>query len=164
MSTPEGGRPCLSQITATRGKSTARARRAWVSLEHAALQVATGWHGVGNAIVRPFIELANKDTEASFRQVPDKDLACCEERALCFCAHVRSLGLAQHSTAQRFAPIKRELMMILLFASVLKPIPKPSETQVEPVNWLHDDAQQQRDRGGDVFVPRKGPLGAKRAP
>lgn len=53
--------------------------------------------------------------------------------------------------------------MIRLFASVLMPIPKSSETQVEPVNWLHDDAQQQRDRGEDVFVPRKGALAAKRA-
>lgn len=65
LPTPKGGRPCISQITATRRKSTARARRAWVSLEHAALQKATGWLGVGNAIVPHIIELGNKHAEAT---------------------------------------------------------------------------------------------------
>ena len=41
------------------------APRAWISLEHAALHVATGWLGVGDAIVPRSIVLGNEDAEAA---------------------------------------------------------------------------------------------------
>ena len=117
----------------------------------------SGSRGVGNAIGTHFIELAKKDAERHQRNLPDKDLAYFEEGAQYFGDYVRAV-----SWAQKFAMKNRELMMTRLIATVRSVIAKPFEARVEAVNCHHNDVQQERHFGQDVFVTRKGAVSAKR--
>ncbi|EIC28548.1 MULTISPECIES: RtcB family protein [Methylomicrobium] len=115
----------------------------------------SGSRGVGNRIGMHFIELARKDMEKFYIQLPDRDLAYFPEGTEHFDDYVQAV-----SWAQDFARRNRELMMHNLVAAVQAICPKPFTTDVEAVNCHHNYVQREHHFGHNVLVTRKGAVAA----
>jgi tRNA-splicing ligase RtcB len=116
----------------------------------------SGSRGVGNAIGTHFIELAKKDMQTHFINLPDQDLSYLTEGTRHYDDYIEAVGWAQ-----KFARTNREVMMHNLIAAVRSVIAKPFETHVEAVNCHHNYVQQERHFGQDVLVTRKGAVSAR---
>jgi tRNA-splicing ligase RtcB len=115
----------------------------------------SGSRGVGNRIGMHFIELARKDMEKFYIQLPDRDLAYFPEGTEHFDDYVQAV-----SWAQDFARRNRELMMQNLVAAVQAICPKPFTADVEAVNCHHNYVQREHHFGHNVLVTRKGAVAA----
>lgn len=115
----------------------------------------SGSRGVGNAIGSYFIELAKKDMQKFFINMPDKDLAYFPEGTEHFKDYVQAVGWAQD-----FARHNRELMMQNVIATIRAICPKPFDVNVEAVNCHHNYVQREHHFGSDVLVTRKGAVAA----
>lgn len=115
----------------------------------------SGSRGVGNRIGSYFIELAKKDMQRFFINLPDRDLAYFPENTKHFDDYVEAVGWAQD-----FAQRNRALMMQNVVAAILKITPKPFSADVEAVNCHHNYVQREHHFGSNVLVTRKGAVAA----
>ena len=117
----------------------------------------SGSRGVGNRIGRYFIELAKKDMEKWFINIPDKDLAYFPEGTDHFDDYVESVEWAQD-----FAFANRTVMMQNVIAAARAVLPVPFEAEVEAVNCHHNYVSRENHFGEDIFVTRKGAVRARK--
>lgn len=117
----------------------------------------SGSRGVGNAIGRHFIELAKRDMEKWFINLPDKDLSYFPEGTDHFDDYVEAV-----EWAQAFAMANRQVMMRHLIAAARNVIAKPFDADVEAVNCHHNYVTRENHFGENIFVTRKGAVRAAR--
>ena len=115
----------------------------------------SGSRGVGNAIGTYFIELAKKDMQRFFINLPDKDLAYFPEGTEHFKDYVEAV-----SWAQDFAQKNRALMMQNVIAAIQRITPKPLTVDEEAVNCHHNYVQREQHFDHNVLVTRKGAVAA----
>lgn len=115
----------------------------------------SGSRGVGNAIGSHFIELAKKDMQRFYINLPDKELAYFPEGTDHFIDYVQAV-----SWAQDFAQKNRELMMQNVVAAIRNIMPKPFTADVEAVNCHHNYVTKENHFGQNVWVTRKGAVAA----
>ena len=124
--------------------------RVWIMLH-------SGSRGVGNRIGRYFIELAKRDMERHFINLPDKDLSYLAEGTDHFDDYVEAVEWAQD-----FAFSNRRVMMENVIAALRGEIKKPFEARVSAVNCHHNYVSREHHFGEDVLVTRKGAVSAKK--
>ena len=122
--------------------------RVWVMLH-------SGSRGIGNAIGTYFIDLARRDMERWFIQLPDRDLAYLPEGSEHFEDYIEALGWAQ-----AYAARNRETMLSLILAALRRHLP-PFEVTSEAVNCHHNYVEREHHFGADVWVTRKGAIRAR---
>src|SRR6185503_6285499 len=112
--------------------------------------------GVGNRIGSYFIELAKREMQRWFVNLPDQDLAYLPEGSQHFDDYVEAV-----SWAQRYAMVNRELMMQQVIRALrgLGTLP-PFEASLEAVNCHHNYVAREHHYGADVLVTRKGAVRA----
>ncbi len=117
----------------------------------------SGSRGIGNRIGRYFIQLAKRDMERWFIQLPDDDLAYIPEGSEIFTDYVEALHWAQ-----AFAARNREIMMACTIDALRgnKQLP-PFDSGVQAVNCHHNYVAKERHYGEDVYVTRKGAVRAQ---
>ncbi|MBT5229347.1 MAG: RtcB family protein [Methylococcales bacterium] len=123
-------------------------QQVWVMLH-------SGSRGVGNRIGTYFIELAKKEMERWFIQLPDRDLAYLSEGSQHFGDYVKAVGWAQS-----FARLNREIMMDAVLASLAHELQRPIDATAQVVNCHHNYVAKERHYGKDVLVTRKGAVRA----
>jgi len=122
--------------------------RVWVMLH-------SGSRGIGNAIGTRFIELAKKDMERWFINVPDKDLAYIPQGSEHFGAYWDALKLAQS-----YAALNRRVMMRNTMRALAGHVPAFT-CDLEAINCHHNYVSREHHFGENVFVTRKGAVSAK---
>src|SRR5690606_39602439 len=111
------------------------ADRVWVMLH-------SGSRGIGNRIGSYFIELAKKDLQRWYANVPDKDLAYFSEGSEHFADYIEAVGWAQD-----FARRNRETMMAAVLG-VLARVGLPEFTITEEaVNCHHNYVEREHHYG-----------------
>lgn len=122
------------------------------------IMLHTGSRGVGNLIGKYFIELAKKDMEKWFINLPDRDLAYFPEGTDHFTDYVQAVHWAQN-----FARINRELMMARILEVLMQNAKIPLFTILEKaVNCHHNYVEKEHHFGANVFVTRKGAVRARK--
>lgn len=116
----------------------------------------SGSRGIGNAIGSLFIELAKKDMQRHFINLPHQDLAYLVEGSEHYNDYVFAVDWAQ-----RYARLNRETMMNNVIAAVRTVITKPFTLEMEAVNCHHNYVQKEQHFGQDVLVTRKGAVSAQ---
>lgn len=124
------------------------AGRVWVMLH-------SGSRGIGNAIGHYFIELARRDMERHFINLPDHDLAYFPEGTAHFDDYVEAV-----SWAQDYARANRDQMMGLVLAALARHLPAFAVT-TEVVNCHHNYVDREHHYNADVWVTRKGAIRAR---
>lgn len=120
------------------------------------IMLHSGSRGIGNAIGTHFINLAKKEMERFFINLPDKDLAYLPEGTEYFSDYLQAVGWAQG-----FARLNREVMMKNVIAAVATELGReltPSETAV---NCHHNYVNKEKHFGKEVWLTRKGAVSAK---
>nr|WP_312966661.1 RtcB family protein [Acinetobacter gerneri] len=120
------------------------------------IMLHSGSRGVGNAIGNYFIELARKDMQKHFINLPDKDLAYLVEGTEYFDDYWFAVGWAQ-----RFAMKNREVMMEASVQALRTIVPKAFNAKVEAVNCHHNYVDKEEHFGEEVLVTRKGAVRAR---
>ena len=123
-------------------------QRVWIMLH-------SGSRGIGNRIGTHFIELAKKDMERWFINLPDQDLAYFPQGAELYEDYRKAVHWAQG-----FARINRELMMAAAVEALAESVPKPFSCDCEAVNCHHNYVSEERHFGENVLVTRKGAVKA----
>jgi tRNA-splicing ligase RtcB len=121
------------------------------------IMLHSGSRGVGNNIGRYFIELAKKEMERWFIQLPDRDLAYLSEGSESFTDYVEAVYWAQN-----FARLNREVMMQKVISGLKqnKDLP-PFLLEERAVNCHHNYVELEHHYGENVFVTRKGAVRAR---
>jgi tRNA-splicing ligase RtcB len=122
--------------------------RVWVMLH-------SGSRGVGNRIGTHFIDLAKKDMQKWFINLPDADLAYIPEGSKYFGDYVEAVHWAQD-----FARTNRGLMLSAVVKEVEKATHKVEVTE-QVIACHHNYISRERHFGNDVWVTRKGAVSAK---
>ncbi|MCP5208433.1 MAG: RtcB family protein [Hahellaceae bacterium] len=127
--------------------------------EHQAVWVMlhSGSRGVGNRIGTHFIELAKKDMQRMFINLPDKDLAYLVEGADNFNDYVEAVEWAQD-----YARINRQIMMRNTLDAVAQSLGRPVIGEVEAVNCHHNYVNREHHYGKNVLLTRKGAVSARK--
>lgn len=123
--------------------------RVWIMLH-------SGSRGVGNTIGSFFIELAKKDMQRYFINLPDKNLSYLVEGSEHFNDYVEAVGWAQ-----RYALINRQLMMQSVLTALAEKLPNFQVTD-EAVNCHHNYIAKENHFDTNVWVTRKGAIRARR--
>jgi len=123
--------------------------RVWIMLH-------SGSRGVGNKIGSHFIELAKKDMERWFINLPDKDLAYIPEGSALFNDYLKAVHWAQD-----FAKANRELMMVAALGALSRAVPKAFTCDCGAVNCHHNYVSHENHFGQNVLVTRKGAVQAR---
>lgn len=118
------------------------------------LTLHSGSRGIGNKIGNHYIKLAQRECEAAFIQLPDRDLAYLCENTVGFDAYMRDLHWAQE-----FARHNRDEMMDRFIAEVRHTI-GVQDIELERINCHHNFTQIEHHFGHDVWVTRKGAIEA----
>lgn len=117
----------------------------------------SGSRGVGNRIGTWFIDLARRDMERWFIQLPDRDLAYFPEGAEHFRDYVEAVAWAQD-----FAATNRALMMDAIVSAVRGVAGVPPFTAAgEVVSCHHNYVAREKHYGENVIVTRKGAVRAR---
>lgn len=124
--------------------------------EHVWIMLHSGSRGVGNAIGNHFIEIARKDMQKHFINLPNKDLAYLVEGTEHFDDYWFAVGWAQ-----RFAMKNREIMMQSAIKALATIVPKPFQARLEAVNCHHNYVEKEEHYGEEVMVTRKGAVRAR---
>ncbi len=122
--------------------------RVWVMLH-------SGSRGIGNAIGTYFIDLARRDMERWFIQLPDRDLAYFPEGSEHFDDYVAAV-----SWAQSYARENRDRMMTLVLAALARHLTAFQPT-MSVVNCHHNYVEREHHYGENVWVTRKGAIRAR---
>ncbi len=115
----------------------------------------SGSRGVGNAIGRHFIELAKKDMETWFVQLPHRDLSYFPEGTEHFDDYVEAVDWAQD-----FAMTNRKVMMSHVIEAVRRELACEFQAELEAVNCHHNYVTRENHFGENIFVTRKGAVRA----
>ncbi len=115
----------------------------------------SGSRGIGNAIGCYFIELARRDMERWFIQVPDRDLSYFPEGSAHFDDYVTAV-----SWAQAYARANRDQMLTLVLAALARHVP-PFQVTGEVVNCHHNYVEREHHFDANVWVTRKGAIRAR---
>lgn len=115
----------------------------------------SGSRGVGNAIGRHFIALAQKEMERFFINLPDTDLAYLVEGTEYFDDYVEAVGWAQD-----YALANRSVMMRRVVAAARSALGVDFDAELEAVNCHHNYVQREHHFGENVLVTRKGAVRA----
>ncbi|HTG73511.1 MAG TPA: RtcB family protein [Terriglobia bacterium] len=117
----------------------------------------SGSRGVGNRIGTYFIELAKRDMQRFYVNLPDKDLAYFPEHTPHFDDYVEAV-----SWAQDFARWNRQLMMDAILGALRDSGEVPAfETAAEVINCHHNYVAREKHYGENVLVTRKGAVRAR---
>jgi len=123
-------------------------QRVWIMLH-------SGSRGIGNGMGSYFIDLARKDMERWFIQLPDRDLAYFPEGCEHFNDYIEAVDWAQ-----RYAFANRQAMLDLIIAA-LKSLMPPFEISTEAVNCHHNYVALENHYDANVWVTRKGAIRAR---
>ncbi len=115
----------------------------------------SGSRGVGNRIGSYFIELAKKDMQKWFINLPDQNLAYFPEGTDHFADYVQAV-----EWAQAFAAANRTVMMANTIAAAREVLGIPFEAEAEAVNCHHNYVTREHHFGENIFVTRKGAVRA----
>src|SRR5256884_5510666 len=117
----------------------------------------SGSRGVGNRMGSYFIEVARKDMQRFFINLPDKDLAYFSEGTGHFDDYVEAVELAQD-----FARSNRHLMMEQIVGAVRDSGEvRPFVTELKAINCHHNYVARERHYGQNILVTRKGAVRAR---
>ncbi len=117
----------------------------------------SGSRGVGNRMGSYFIELAKKDMQKFYLNLPDKDLAYFPEHTEHFGDYVEAVEWAQN-----FARTNRDLMMQqIIDAARESGEVRPFTAHVQAINCHHNYVARERHYGQNVLVTRKGAVRAQ---
>lgn len=119
------------------------------------IMLHSGSRGIGNAIGHYFIELARRDMERWFIQLPDRDLAYFPEGSEHFADYVEAV-----SWAQAYARENRDQMMTLILAALARHLPAFEVTR-EAINCHHNYVEREQHYNENVWVTRKGAIRAR---
>lgn len=114
----------------------------------------SGSRGIGNRIGRYFIEIARKDMERLFINLPDRDLAYFSEGTEHFDDYIDAVHWAQD-----YAMINRKEMMRLIIDTLKKQLPA-FKLEKQAINCHHNYVRKETHFGEDVYVTRKGAIRA----
>lgn len=117
----------------------------------------SGSRGVGNRIGTHFIELAKKDMQRWFIQLPDRDLAYFPEGTPHFDDYVFAVNWAQ-----RFAKVNRQLMMERVLLAMRETLKTSFDCEDQAVNCHHNYVQMENHYGENVWLTRKGAVSARK--
>jgi len=126
--------------------------RVWVMLH-------SGSRGIGNAIGQRFIELAKRDMERWFIQLPDSDLAYLPEGSEHYDDYIEAVEWAQD-----FAAENRAMMMyntLKAMSKVLGRDVEPDRSQPVAIQCHHNYVAREHHFGRNVIVTRKGAVRAR---
>lgn len=118
------------------------------------IMLHSGSRGVGNAIGRYFIQLAKKDMQRNWQNMPDKDLAYFVEGSEHFADYWEAVAWAQE-----YARINREEMFNLVVRAI-KPLLPDFSLEAKAINCHHNYVSLENHYGEDVYVTRKGAIRA----
>jgi len=116
----------------------------------------SGSRGVGNVIGRYFIELAKKDMEKWFINLPNKDLAYFPQGTEHFDDYWEAV-----LWAQEYARINRQEMMRLILDTLSKSELPPFQIINEAISCHHNYVALEHHYQSNVFVTRKGAISAR---
>lgn len=120
------------------------------------LMLHSGSRGVGGRIGSYFIELAKKDMERWFVQLPDRDLAYIVEGSELFADYWGAV-----SWAQKFAACNRAIMIDAAMGALQEHVPVAAWEGEEAVNCHHNYVSRESHFGENVIVTRKGAVRAR---
>ncbi len=119
----------------------------------------SGSRGCGNAIGSYFIELAKKDMQKWFINLPDANLAYLPEGTEHFDDYLEAVGWAQD-----YARSNRELMLKATLAALKGQKGIPGFTLLEEaINCHHNYVERENHMGANVWVTRKGAVRARKS-
>lgn len=116
----------------------------------------SGSRGTGNAIGTYFIELAKREAERWFIDLPDTDLAYLPEGSDLFNQYMLAVGWAQE-----YAAANRQTMLDLVLAALRRTMPVEFTTTAEAVNCHHNYVSRENHFGDNLLVTRKGAIRAR---
>jgi tRNA-splicing ligase RtcB len=116
----------------------------------------SGSRGIGNRIGQVYIELARRDMERHFIQLPDRDLAYLVEGTEHFEDYIEAM-----SWAQSYAAENRRSMMEAILAVLHEALP-PFGMGAVAVNCHHNYVSRETHFGAEAWVTRKGAVRAGR--
>jgi len=117
----------------------------------------SGSRGVGNRMGSYFIDVARKDMQKFFINLPDKDLAYLSEGTEHFDDYVEALEWAQD-----FARWNRHLMMEQIVGAVRDSSEvRPFAAELKAINCHHNYVARERHYGQNILVTRKGAVRAR---
>jgi tRNA-splicing ligase RtcB (3'-phosphate/5'-hydroxy nucleic acid ligase) len=117
----------------------------------------SGSRGVGNRMGSYFIDLAKKEMQKFYLNLPDKDLAYFPEHTEHFGDYVEAVEWAQD-----FARTNRDLMMQQIIDAVRESGEvRPFTAHVQAINCHHNYVARERHYGQNILVTRKGAVRAQ---
>jgi tRNA-splicing ligase RtcB (3'-phosphate/5'-hydroxy nucleic acid ligase) len=125
--------------------------------DHVWFMLHSGSRGVGNRMGSYFIELAKKDMERFFINLPDHDLAYFPEHTEHFDDYFEAVEWAQD-----YARTNRDLMMEQIVGAMRNSgeVP-PFDAEVKAINCHHNYVARESHYGENVMVTRKGAVRAR---
>ena len=125
----------------------------------------SGSRGIGNVIGRTFIELAKKDMERMFINLPDKNLAYLTEGSDVFDDYCEAVAWAQEYALRNRVSMKENIINALdkmMFGGPgLMTVGRSWDAVDEAVNCHHNYISREHHYGSNVWVTRKGAVSAK---
>jgi tRNA-splicing ligase RtcB len=115
----------------------------------------SGSRGLGNRIGSYFIDLAKKEMERWFINLPNKDLAYLPEGTQYYHDYVEAVHFAQD-----YAKMNRAIMFQLVMEAMKKIFPHVSIVETA-INCHHNYVEIENHFGENVFVTRKGAVRAR---
>lgn len=119
------------------------------------IMLHSGSRGIGNAIGRYFIELAQKDMAANNINLPHRDLAYLQEGSTYYDDYVDAV-----SWAQEYARRNRDTMLELTITAMTRFLPTFKVTK-EAINCHHNYISEEEHFGENVVITRKGAVSAQ---
>lgn len=119
------------------------------------LMLHSGSRGVGNRIGNYFIELAKKDMQRWFINLPDKDLAYLPEGTQHFRDYIKAVNWAQ-----QFAMSNRKVMMAQVIDALAQVLSMSFDANIQAVNCHHNYVGREHHFGKNVWLTRKGAVKA----
>ncbi len=124
--------------------------RVWVMLH-------SGSRGIGNRIGSHFINVAKKEMERHFINLPNRDLAYLPEGTENFDDYWRAVGWAQG-----YARTNRAIMLTHTLFAVSNVLGRELDIEGEAINCHHNYVSREHHYGENVFVTRKGAVRARK--
>lgn len=122
------------------------------------LMLHSGSRGIGNKIGSRFIEIARKDMERHFINLPDRDLAYLPEGTQHFDDYVKAV-----EWAQQYAMLNRKVMLRRLVDVMKKHFPQMEiDLENRAINCHHNYISREHHFGKNCIVTRKGAVRARK--
>jgi len=118
------------------------------------IMLHSGSRGIGNAIGRFFIDLAQKEMEDQKVHLPNRDLAYLQEGSVYYDDYVDAV-----SWAQEYAKRNRDAMLELVITAMTRHLPTFTITK-EAINAHHNYISEEEHFGQNVIITRKGAVNA----